>query len=477
MNTKPSTFALAFFLLLSFMSEAKIRLPYFFSDNMILQRESKPAIWGWADTKNNVTLITSWNNKKYIVKPNERGEWMVNVVTTKAGGPYNISISDGNPISIKNILLGDVWLCSGQSNMEMPMKGFKDQPILNANNHIFNADNNEIRLYTVPRSVKTEPMDTSKSASWKIANPADVSNFSATGYLFGKYLYEKLKLPIALICISYGGTPVESFMDVASLKNYADLKIPAIGETKLSNKLPTVIYNGMLHPFIGYGIKGVIWYQGETNADRPLRYESLFPDFVKMLRNQFGQGDFPFYYVQIAPWDYNRSKKAGDKMVNSALLREAQRKSLDKIPNSGMAVTIDIGNDVFIHPWDKEAVSKRLAMLALNKTYGYSGFMAESPLYESLTIRNDTAVITFKNAPNGLTTYGKPLLNFEIAGIDKKFYPAKAKITGGKVEASSPDVKKPVAVRYAFKDYIVGELFNTEGFPASSFRTDDWEEE
>ena len=455
---------------------AKIRLPYFFSDGMVLQRESKPAIWGWTDTKNTVTITTSWDKKKYTAKPDEKGQWKTFVTTTKAGGPYTITISDGNMVSIKNILLGEVWMCSGQSNMEMPMKGFKDQPIDESNDYIFNSDNNEIRLYTIPRSVQPVALDTSKNSTWKIANPADVSNFSATAYFFGKMLYDKLKVPIGLINVSYGGSPVEAFMDKASLSGY-DFKIPeANTSVKLNNRYPTVLYNGMVHPFIGYGIKGVIWYQGETNADRGKQYETLFPDFIKMLRSKFGYGDFPFYYVQIAPFDYNRNKKPGDKLTNSAFLRDAQRKSLDKVPNTGMAVTLDIGDPVYIHPRDKKNVGKRLALMALNKTYGYKGFQSESPLYENIIFRNDTAAITFKNASNGLTSYGMPLNNFEIAGADKKFYPANASIVAGKIEASSPQVKNPVALRYAFKDYTKGNLFNTEGLPASSFRTDDWDD-
>lgn len=457
-------------------SYGKIRLPYFFSDNMVLQRDSKPAVWGWTDSKNTVTITTSWNKMKYIIKPQVDGSWKVNLTTTKAGGPYSMTISDGNPVTLKNILMGDVWLCSGQSNMEMPMKGFKDQPISHSNDYIFNAANDEIRIFTVPRSVNTTPSDTIKMATWKMANPIDVANFSATGYLFGKFLQDKLKVPIGLVNISYGGTPVEAFMSEESLKNYPEIKLPATDEAKLTNKFPTSVYNAMMHPFIGYAIKGGIWYQGETNADRPKQYEALFPDFVKMLRDQFNIGEFPFYYVQIAPYDYNQNRKPGSKRTNSAFLRDAQRKTVDKIPNSGMVVTLDIGNKTYIHPWDKETVSKRLAMLALNKTYGYKGFMAESPLYESVAYRNDTALIQFRNAPNGLTTYGKPITNFEIAGADKKFYPANARIVSGKIEVYSTDVQNPEAVRYAFSDYTVGELFNMEGLPVSTFRTDDWDE-
>ncbi|MFV0605572.1 MAG: sialate O-acetylesterase [Niabella sp.] len=462
------------FFLLSPQLHAKIRLPYFFSDGMVLQRESTPAIWGWTDSKKNVTITTSWNKKIYTVKPDANGKWKTFIQTTNAGGPYAITVNDGTPFVIKNVLLGEVWMCSGQSNMEMPMKGYKDQPIESSNDYIFNSDNNNIRLYTIPRSVQSVALDTSKNSTWKTAAPQDVSNFSATAYFFGLQLYNKLKVPIGLINVSYGGSPVEAFMDIKTLEKY-NAKIPeANTKEKLSNKIPTVLYNGMIHPFIGYGIKGAIWYQGETNAGQPAQYESLFPDFVSMLRKQFGYGEFPFYYVQIAPWDYNMYKKPGDARMNSAFLRDAQRKSLDKIPNSGMVVTMDIGDSIYIHPRNKKTVGKRLAYLALNNTYGFTGFQSQSPLYESVTFKNDTAIIRFTNAPNGLTSYGQPLVQFEIAGSDKVFYPANARTVNGTVEVSSPSVKNPVAVRYAFKDWVKGDLYNSEGFPASSFRTDDW---
>lgn len=454
--------------------QAKLQLPWFFSDNMVLQQQSSPSIWGWTNTKSQVTVITSWNNKKYTAMPDAKGAWKIQIQTPKAGGPYHITISDGVPVKIKNILIGEVWICSGQSNMEMPMKGFKNQPIYHSNDFIFNSDNDHIRLFTVPRLAKATPMDTCLKTNWLSANPKNVSDFSAIGYFFGKYLYDKLKVPIGLINISYGGKPIEAFMDAGSLATH-NIKPPHPNASDVSPSQPTVLYNGMIHPAIGYGIKGFIWYQGEGNAGNPTLYELLLPDFVKMLRNQFGYGQFPFYYVQIAPYDYNKNKKPGDELLNSAYLRDAQRKSLNTISNSGMAVTMDIGDSIYIHPRDKQTIGKRLALMALAKTYAYDGFQSESPLYESVTFKKGSATVKFKNAENGLTTYGMPLVNFEIAGSDKTFYPATATINAEGVIVKSDHVKNPVAVRYAFKDFTVGELFNTEGFPASSFRTDDWE--
>jgi sialate O-acetylesterase len=473
--TKALLLALLFVALKPVNTFAAITLPWFFSDNMVLQQKADAAIWGWAKAGSTVQVTTSWNKKKYSTQAGADGKWKLKVATPPAGGPYEITITDGTPVTLKNILIGEVWLCSGQSNMEMAIKGFKDQPILGSNDAIFNAANTNIRLYTVPRSIQRTPQDTSKNSAWKLAEPETVSNFSATAYWFGKMLYDKLQVPIGLVNISYGGSPVEAFMDEETLKAFPEIKVPAKTDTtKLNNKVATVLYNGMLRPFLGFTIKGCIWYQGESNNDRPQQYETLFPAFVKQIREQSEQGDFAFYYCQIAPYNYNNFAATNIINNNSAYLRDAQRKALSKIPNSGMAVLMDIGEEFSIHPMDKQTGSKRLALMAIAKTYGYKGFASESPAYDSLLISGSTATIKFKNAPNGLTAFGKPLLQFEIAGANKVFRPAKALINSGNIILTSPDVKEPVAVRYAYKDYIMGELFSTEGFPVSSFRTDNW---
>ena len=326
---------LMFSMLLPSLSKAAITLPYFFSDNMVLQQKTDAAIWGWAKPGSTVQIITSWNKKKYTTATNSEGKWKTKIATPAAGGPHEITISDGSAITIKNILIGEVWLCSGQSNMEMAMKGFKDQPILNSNDAIFNSTNNNIRLYTVPRSVQRTAQDTSKNSSWKSAEPEAVSNFSATAYYFGKILYEQLHVPIGLVNISYGGSPVEAFMDEATLKNFPEIKVPAKTDTaRLNNRVATVLYNGMLRPFLGYTIKGCIWYQGESNNDRPAQYEKLFPAFVQQIRTQSEQGDFPFYYCQIAPYNYYNYAAVNAVNNNSAYLRDAQRKALAKFPTA-----------------------------------------------------------------------------------------------------------------------------------------------
>jgi sialate O-acetylesterase len=468
-------FTAGLFTLFPFFISAKVILPAFISDNMVLQQQSNAALWGWAKAGATVKITTSWNNKKYNAPADAAGRWMIKVQTIAAGGPYSITLSDGETVTINNVLLGEVWLCSGQSNMEMAMMGFKDQPIFGSNDAVFNSANPHIHLYTLPRSVQRTPQDSSKGAAWKTAGPETVSNFSATAYWFGKMLYDKLQVPIGLVNISYGGSPVEAFMDENTLKAFPEIKVPAKTDSiKLNNKVATVLYNGMLRPFLGYTIKGCIWYQGESNNDRPQQYETLFPAFVTQIRQQSAQGDFPFYYCQIAPYNYYNYAAAGAVNNNSAFLRDAQRKALSKITNSGMAVLMDIGEEFNIHPMNKETGSKRLAYMALAKTYGYTGFAAESPAYDTVIFANGVATVKFTNAPNGLSAFGKPLLQFEIAGANKVFRPAKAQVNSGTVVVSAPDVPNPVAVRYAFKDFVVGDLFSTEGLPVSSFRTDDW---
>jgi sialate O-acetylesterase len=331
-------------------------------------------------------------------------------------------------------------------------------------------------LYTVPRSSQVVPQENSKPSAWKEAEPESVAAFSATAYFFGRELYELLHVPIGLINSSYGSSTVETWMSASSLKPFPQIIIPAPTDSvKIPFRTPTGLYNGMIHPIVGYGIRGAIFYQGESNYDRPDEYEDLFPAMIAEWRRLWNRDNFPFYFAQIAPYNYAQLPPyhSGGK-YNSAYLRDAQRKSLDHIPASGMAVLVDAGEENNIHPAAKKTAGQRLAWLALGKTYGIKGFGFESPAYDSLIVNGGIAEVKFRNAANWLTSYGKELSSFEIAGADKIFYPAKAIIYRSSVLVSSPQVKQPVAVRYAFRDYIVGDLFSTEGLPVSSFRTDNW---
>jgi sialate O-acetylesterase len=463
-------------LLIPALLSAKVKLPSFFSDGMVLQQQTNAKIWGWAQSLAEIKITTSWNKKSYTTKADEKGGWSLKVVTPAAGGPFSISVSDGEPVIINNILIGEVWLCSGQSNMEMPMKGFRDQPITGSNDAIFNSTNDQIRIFTIPRAVERQTKDTSKSSIWKNANPENISNFSAIAYYYGRLIQQQLKVPIALINVSYGGSPAEAFMSAESLKAFPEIAVPlATDTTKLNNKNATTLYNGMVHPIAGYTIKGCIWYQGESNYDRPAQYEKLFPAMVALWRNEWGQGNFPFYFAQIAPYDNSMYPQGSlNPKINAAYLRDAQRKALAAIPASGMIVLMDAGEEKSIHPANKEIVGKRFAYLALGDSYAFKGFAYQSPSFDSLLVNGNVATIRFKNAANGLTSFGKPLTQFEVAGADKFFYPAQAVVYRGTIQLSSPQVATPVAVRYAFKDFVMGELFSTEGYPVSSFRTDDW---
>jgi sialate O-acetylesterase len=447
----------------------EVKLPSIFGDNMVLQQKTQVAVWGNASLNSSIRVTTSWNNKSYTARAGADGKWRLNVSTPSAGGPYTVTVSEGKTISLKNVMIGEVWVCSGQSNMEMPMKGFMNEPVAGSNAVIATSSNPSIRLYTVKKEVSLQPLN-DFTGEWKLCEPENVSEFSATGYYFGLMLYNALKVPVGLINTSWGGTRIEPWISEAGFKNFDFVKLPDKNQQgTISPQTPTVLFNAMINPMVGYGIKGAIWYQGESNRNEPDKYIRLMPGLIENWRSVWGVGDFPFYYVQIAPFDYGTSG------LSSAYLREAQLKASSSIPNIGMACIMDVGEKSSIHPSNKKAGSDRLAFLALTNAYGKSGFASSGPAFKEMEIKGAVIKITFNNAKNGLTSYGKELSCFEVAGANKTFYPAKAFISGGGITLFCPSVSEPVAVRYAFKDYIVGDLFNTEGLPASSFRTDTWE--
>ena len=468
---------ITFFVVISV--HAELKTPAIFGRNMLLQQNTEVNIWGWADKGQTITVSPSWTTQKYAGKVDNAGKWMIKIPTPAASyDTYEIKISDNkNKITFDNILIGEVWLCSGQSNMEMPMKGFKNQPVLGGNEAILKSKNKNIRLITVKRASSLTTQD-DIIGEWAEATPETVKEFSATGYYYGKLLNEMLDVPIGLILSSWGGSSIEAWMSKDMLAEFNDIKLPTTKEDmKVPNRTPMVLYNSMINPIAGYTIKGCIWYQGESNYERSDQYPLLFEKMVNEWRKVWGQGEFPFYYCQIAPYNYasiSTPDKQGGKF-NSAFLREAQYKSAIQVPNVGMVVLMDIGEENCIHPQNKKTGGERLAMMALGKTYGLKGFAYESPTFKEMVLEENKAILTFENAPMWLTAFGKKLKEFEVAGADKVFYPAKAEIKRSKVEISSEKVSKPVAVRYAFKDFVVGDLFSTEGLPLSSFRTDNWD--
>jgi sialate O-acetylesterase len=462
------TLLLIVFVFISNSLYGEVKLPAIFGDNMVLQQMTEAAIWGTASKNTAVKVTTSWNKKSYSARAGSDGKWKVKVTTPSAGGPYEVSVSDGTTLKLKNVMIGEVWVCSGQSNMQMPVKGFLNQPIIGSNEAIATSSNNDIRLFTVKTNTSLLPLD-DFTGSWKNCEPENVSSFSATAYFFGLMLYKTLKVPIGLINTSWGGTRIEPWISEEGLKKFSFVTLPDKNQQgTLSPQTPTVLYNAMINPMVGFGIRGAIWYQGEANRNEPDKYLQLLPGLVENWRSRWGVGEFPFYYVQIAPYDY------GTTGLSSAYLREAQLKASSAIPNIGMACIMDIGEKDIIHPASKKTGSDRLAFLALANIYGKSGFASSGPELKEMTVSGSVVKLTFNNAVNGLTSFGKELSCFEVAGSNKRFFPAKAFITGTGITLFSPSVAEPVAVRYAFKDFIVGDLFNTEGLPASSFRTDDW---
>ena len=459
-----------FFLLLTLLAgvcsgiHSEIKLPAVISDNMVLQQQSDVRLWGTADSGSKVTVIPSWDNRKYTVNAGKDGSWSLNIATPSAGGPYTISISDGTPVTLGNVMSGEVWVCSGQSNMDMRMSGRYGDPVIGAMDAIITSRNPDIRMFTVGAKMTGEPL-TDCTGKWEEASPATTPEFSATAYYFARKLNEALHIPVGIIHTSYGGSRVEAWMSGEAVAPYR-------GMPEVQNEC--ILYNGMMSPLVGYGIKGFLWYQGEANMDYPDLYTRLFPAMVKDYRNRWGVGEFPFLYAQIAPNNYN---KGGDgKGKNSAYLREAQVMCLDSISNSGMICLLDAGHPQTIHPMDKETVGNRFAYLAVGKVYGYDGLLVSCPLFKSAQPSGNEITVHFDNVGKGLTTMRQPLDGFEVAGEDRVFHPARARF--GKdmqtIIVTSPEVPAPVAVRYAFKDYTKGTLYNQAGLPASSFRSDNW---
>ena len=451
---------------------AKVVLPKIFASGMVMQQQTDANLWGEAKADATVKIATSWNKKTVSVKAGNDGKWTAKIQTPAAGGPYSITFNDGEKTVIDNILVGELWICSGQSNMEMPMKGFKNQPVENAVEDILHSGDSKMRLFTVKRTSLFQPA-TDVIGEWKEASPEAVRNFSATAYYFGRELRRMLNVPVGLIVTSWGGSSCEAWMNRNWLKAFPQIELPASQETiKSKNRTATVLYNGMLHPLVGISMRGVIWYQGEENVSRSGYYADLFSRMIKGWREEWKEGDFPFYYCQIAPYDYNI---IGWGQYNSAFLREQQAKAEKMNKNIGMACLMDAGLEYGIHPRKKQLAGMRLALLALDKTYGIKGITSETARYKDVEFKGDTAVITFERA--GMWVYGKDGLKsdlFEVAGEDRVFHPAKAWIERSKLYVKCDEVKKPVAVRYAFKDWADGDLF-CDGLPVSSFRTDNWD--
>jgi len=442
---------------------AEVKLPKILGDNMVLQQQTEVRIWGWADPEEEVTV--QFQDQKVSTKADTKGRWLVKLRTPEAGGPYEVQVAGkSNRITLRNVLVGEVWIGSGQSNMQWPVSRSD-----NAQQEIAAAKYPKIRLFTVAHKISETPLDDCEGA-WVECSPETVGGFSAVAYFFGRHLHKELGVPVGLINSSWGGTICEAWTSREALQADEDFK-PILDRGKQFNpknpNQPSVLFNAMIHPILPFVIRGALWYQGESNVGRAAQYKKLFPTMIQDWRKRWQIGDFPFYYVQLAPFRYG---KAQPECLPE--LWEAQLQTL-RLPNTGMAVITDIGNIKDIHPTNKQEVGRRLALWALAKIHGkqvvYSG-----PLYDGYTVEGNKIRIKFQHADDGLVCKGDRLTHFTIAGEDKKFVPAEAVIDGSTVVVSSPQVAKPVAVRFGWEDTAEPNLFNKAGLPASPFRTDNF---
>lgn len=449
-------------------TEAKIFLPAVYSNHMVLQQKKAVKIWGWSEVGEKITITTSWDTVTYIAEGDAYAKWVTLLSTPAAGGPYTITVKGPyNTIAIEDVLIGEVWLASGQSNMEM--NTWWGLPY---DAEVKNATNNQIRFFHIGRSSSPFPQEDVR-AEWLVCSPEAMKGFSAAAYFFGKKINEQTTYPVGLISACWGGTPAEVWTPENIIRNDSVLNVAAskLTETKWWPVKPGYNYNATIAPLTNFKIAGAIWYQGESNTGAASTYQHLFTTMIKSWRQKWND-NFPFYFVQIAPFNYETSNVC-------ALLREAQTKSLS-LEKTAMVVTSDLVDNINdIHPKLKKEVGERLAHIALTNNYGIICKISNSPLYKSMQVEKDKIRINFTNASNGLMIKGKTATDFYIAGADKNFVPAQIKLdgNGSTIVVWAKEVKNPVAVRFGFSNTAMPNLFSKEGLPVNLFRTDDWEVE
>lgn len=442
---------------------ANIRLPAVIGNNMVLQQKDTVKLWGWADPMEKISITTSWDQQTYATIASGDAGWEMAVPTPAAGGPFTITFKGKNQLTVSNILIGEVWICSGQSNMEMcGAWGLADIKAA-----LPTAANANIRFFHIPKTTATTPQG-DVAASWTMCDSNTLNTFSAVAYFFGKRLQETLHVPVGLVEASWGGTSAEVWTPDSIIFRDAVLRVAAkdILPSGMCPNKPGVAWNGMLSPITSYAIAGVIWYQGENNTGTSGTYTRLFTAMIEGWRHAWRR-ELPFYFVQIAPYHY-REQNVG------ALLREAQWQS-SRYPNTGMVVTTDLVSNVYdVHPANKHDVGARLADWALGETYQQPAAPYKNPSYQSHVIHQHKMVLSFAQATEGLTIHGKTVTELFIAGNDKVFYPAKSSIKKNTLLVWNEAVKDPVAVRYGFSNAATGNLFSNNGLPVIPFRTDNW---
>lgn len=442
-------------------AKANVTLPAIFGDNMVLQRNSEVRIWGWANPKEEIKLVSSWNNQEYKTVTSNQAKWELLIKTPEAGGPYTISLKGYNEIVLKNILIGEVWLCSGQSNMEMSASW----GIENGDEEVKNATNPNIRFFTVSKSTAVTPQN-NVLGNWVESTPETMKYFSAVGYFFAKRLREDLKnVPIGLISSNWGGTPAEIWMPEEVVQSEAVLLENAkkLNEQEYGPHQPGRAYNAMIAPIAGFKIAGTIWYQGESNVGS-LVYDKKLSALITSWRKAWND-EFPFYFVQIAPY------KTGTNNFSNVTVRNSQRKILKEVSKTGMVLTSDISDTIDIHPKNKKSVGIRLANLALAETYKVNSNLVNGPLFKEIKVEKNKVTVSFDYA-EGLYFKDKKSNQFELAGADGIFYPADALIKNNQVILISKKVLSPVKVRFAWGNTIQSDLFNKANLPASCFTTE-----
>lgn len=465
---------------------AKVRLPRLIGDNMILQQDTDVRLWGWSQSGKTVKVSVSWSDAVYSAKADKEGKWLVKVRTPKASyDPLTITFDDGDgAVTLRNILSGEVWVCAGQSNMEMPMKGFGNCPVEGYNDEIINARHyHSIHYVKIPSIMRMEPQDDS-DCEWQEVNAETIGDASATGYFFAQTVNQALDIPVGLIMANKGGSRVESWLTKENLEKYTNEPTDSAGIVAFKPEwdfLRGMLWgNGTFNPILNYTVKGILFYQGCSNIGDPGdQYSQRLKLLVEQWRQQFGLGEIPFYFVEIAPYHYDDVN--ADK---GALIREQQYKASLQIPNSGLVCTNDLAypwETEQIHPAQKKPVGQRLAYLALNKTYGMQTLGCMSPSYKDMKVTGNYVDIHIDNDFGAINRF-KDIQGFEVAGEDRVFHPAQAihfwQPGGGywdeTIRISSPDVPHPVAVRYCFRNFQLGNLKNAAGLPLFPFRTDNW---
>ncbi|MBP7985066.1 MAG: 9-O-acetylesterase [Bacteroidaceae bacterium] len=457
-------------------SQAKVKLSRLVSDNMVIQQNTDARLWGTDTPGKNIKVTVSWSGVTYHCTADKSGKWLVKVKTPVASfTPYSITFDDGEPVTVSGVVSGEVWVGAGQSNMEMPIKGFSNCPVEGYNQIIANGnDYSGIHYCKVPSVMSMTPLDTCV-CQWKVCSQKTVGDASATAFFFARLVSKTLNIPVGIIEANKGGTRVESWLNEENLKKYTDEDLNENHFNRLPYDFlrPLVWGNGTFHPIINYTVKGIIWYQGCSNVGYHTdKYAERLALLVKQMRDDFGLGNIPFYEVQIAPY-FNDDVNG----TVGAYLREQQYKAVSLIPNSGIVGTNDAVypyETQQIHPTQKQKVGERLGFYALRYTYSMDNIIAKGPSFKEMRISNDSVFVRLQDDTGGVTRY-EDIQGFEVAGEDRVFHPITATYNWTKgIIITSPEVKKPVAVRYCFRNFKLGNLGNMGGLPLFPFRTDNW---